>query len=313
MCIFARPVQSVGQTKIFARQTPSQHQCLVYQMLYDSEEPNAMILPLPVRDSSDEKNFQFVDLSDYPKFFNDLDRGFPFIAPQFSIGCSQSKTVTSRSLDLKVEKVGNYIASLVPTIADFSRLDPRFRLADGIWNKLPKYRNYAFAVFQLEKGNLKPHPMAMKFASATKEIFFPTLHIHDGEIHDREAFEHELYLQHASLDAKVGRYRNSDVSDRATNLVRSQKTAKHFCDIEKGLGLVSPDLLVHRKEIEGDQTNQDTLFSFPGSPEVASATSPPDSALPMASLPWLALLASGKWFFHRRDQVQADSIETRDC
>ena len=36
---------------------------------------------------------------------------------------------------LQVHEVGDYEASYVPTLADFHRLDPRFRMADEIWRR----------------------------------------------------------------------------------------------------------------------------------------------------------------------------------
>jgi hypothetical protein len=101
---------------------------------------------------------------------------------------------------LKVVSVGAYDASFVPTIADFSRLDARFRLPEGVWAKLPGYADFGFAVFKLKPGNAQVHPMAFSFPTALADtVFFPTLHIHDGEVHAKERFDHTLYLQGASV------------------------------------------------------------------------------------------------------------------
>jgi len=54
---------------------------------------------------------------------------------------------------LKVEQVGSFEASFVPTLADFQRLDPRFRLPDTVWQQLGRYAKYGFAIFQLKKGH----------------------------------------------------------------------------------------------------------------------------------------------------------------
>ena len=117
----------------------------------------------------------------------------------------------------------------MPTLADFDRLDPKFTLPQEVWAKIPEYENFGFAVFQLAAGQLRPHPMAFEFQTDKDELFFPTIHIHDGEVHQSEHFDHVLYMQHAGLDSKVGAYRNSDVEDRATGLVRSAQQASSFC------------------------------------------------------------------------------------
>jgi len=43
--------------------------------------------------------------------------------------------------------------------------------------------------FHLAQGSLKPHPMTFEFESRNKNIFFPTRHVHDGEVHPAEDFE----------------------------------------------------------------------------------------------------------------------------
>ncbi|MEM7317262.1 MAG: hypothetical protein AAF497_29400, partial [Planctomycetota bacterium] len=117
----------VANTRIFARPTGRGTQFLAYQMEYESDEPNAMILPLPVALPATEASVEFVDLSGYERFFEDLSDGFPF-KPRVSIGCSAQVDYAQAALtdDLAVVEVGSFIASFVPSVEDFSRLDPRF-------------------------------------------------------------------------------------------------------------------------------------------------------------------------------------------
>ena len=62
--------------------------------------------------------------------------------------------------------------------------------------------------------------MAFEFETRLKnEIFFPTVHIHDGEVHKREHFDHTLYLQNAEFDNVVGKYKNHNVNDKQTGFV----------------------------------------------------------------------------------------------
>jgi hypothetical protein len=80
--------------------------------------------------------------------------------------------------------VGNFVASVVPTVEDFRRLDPQFSISPEIWGKIPDYQDYSFVVFQLEELKGRPHPMAFEFETRHQEnLFFPTVHIHDGEVH----------------------------------------------------------------------------------------------------------------------------------
>lgn len=200
MCIFAQPVISVNNTQIFARQSGKGTQFLAYQMNYESRDRNAMILPVPIKQPARDDFLRFIDLKNYEAFFNDLADGFPFYSPP-SIGCSAPFDPASRN-DLEVFNVGNYIASFVPSLSDFDRLDPQFKLPNETWATIPAYERFGFAVFQLAAGSLKPHPMAFEFETDRSDLFFPTVHIHDGTVHDSEDFDHVLYMQHAGLDSR---------------------------------------------------------------------------------------------------------------
>jgi hypothetical protein len=298
MCCFSRPVLSVDTTRIFARPTGRGTQFLAYQMKYESREENAMILPVPIKQPAREDSLRFIDLKEYDKLFADLESGFPYTPPSRGIGCSdEGKSSTSA---LMVYQVGNYIASFVPTIKDFSRLDARFWLPEETWSKQPQYAGYGFAVFQLASGKLKPHPMAFEFETAETSVYFPTLHIHDGEIHETEEFDHVLYLQHAGLDSRVYPYRNADVRDRSTGIERSKFVAKEFCDAGRSQGVVNPDLLVHRVRMIGKQPNRDTVIAVIGDP-----TTP---TLNLRGLlrywPWLVVAAGVTWLFARRSKLK---------
>ena len=87
----------------------------------------------------------------------------------------------------------------MPTLKAFDRLDEAFKLPTKIWDGLPQYKDASFAVFQLKKGEKKVHPMAFEFPRRDpKTLFFPTVHIHDGTVHEKEKFDHVLYAQFES-------------------------------------------------------------------------------------------------------------------
>lgn len=298
MCCFSQPVVSVNNTQIFARPSGNGTQFLAYQMNYESRDRNAMILPLPVRQPANDKTLHFIDLSHHDAFFDDLASGFPFHSPP-SIGCSAPLDIASRH-DLEVFEVGNYIASFVPTMSDFGRLDSRFTLPNEVWASIPGYENFGFAVFQLAAGALKPHPMAFEFQTQNDELFFPTIHIHDGELHESEEFDHILYVQHAGLDSRVYGYQNSHVEDKSTGLIRSKHRASRFCNVDKSAGLIEGDLLLHRKIIRGHLPNIDTVLTLSGDPIRPSLNLRPY----LSYAPWLIALAALGWFFDRRSKIK---------
>jgi hypothetical protein len=78
------------------------------------------------------------------------------------------------------------------------RLDARFQLPREVWNALPAYADWGFCVFKLKK-QVTPrtmHPMAFEFPRRDpRSLFFPTVHIHDGRVHETATFDHVLYCQ----------------------------------------------------------------------------------------------------------------------
>jgi hypothetical protein len=264
MCCFSGSpgvVKLVGKTNIFARAVGSA-QRLAYSMNVTADEPVAMILPLPVPPGSAEDAVRFIDLSGYADFFGDLDRGFPpIVIPQPASRGPVSGGMMAVST-LEVHKVGSFEASFVPSLADFARLDERFRISDEVWRALPQYRDWGFAVFKLldlKKGffSTKPktiHPMAFEFPRRdTGQLFFPTVHVHDGKVHDKAAFDHTLYYQAA----------NELANELPTWLFRqlSEKPAGKFVDVSRSAGLIDGESTVRRILVQGSHPNRDIVMT----------------------------------------------------
>src|SRR5262245_24906536 len=203
MCCFSGKVDLVADTSIFARASADVRQFLVYEMRVKSAEELAMILPIPTPKASKEDAVKFINLEKYADFFADLRAGFP--APRALDGVKAKKDDDAHGLKLKVVEVGSFVASFVPAIKDFSRLDARFRLPADVWDKLPQYKDWGFAVFQLKKGEQKVHPMAFEFPRAdARRLFFPTVHIHDGTVQPKARFDHALYCQASAGENVMG-------------------------------------------------------------------------------------------------------------
>ncbi len=264
MCIFSRDINSVFGTKIFARTSENGKQFLVYSMGYSADLDMAMILPLPTPPSSPEDAVRFIDLSDYPSFFDDVDSIFP--KPR-----SMGDVPKSAQSILKVESVGSFEASFVPHKTDFVRLDERFRLSDHVWDQLPEYNDYGFAVFKLKAGENNIHPMAFEFPSreATK-LFFPTVHVHHGQVEPEANFNHVLYCQ--SPYQYSGWQMGIESVDRTNGF--KPFSANKFVHIEKMQGIVDSEMPIQKNHIYGMRKNQDILVSavdnIPDVPEISS-------------------------------------------
>jgi hypothetical protein len=160
---------------------------------------------------------------------------------------------------LEVHEVGDFIASFVPTLGDFDRLDARFRLPTETWNKLPEYSDWGFAVFQLRaasprSGKAKArarriHPMAFLFPTRLAEsLCFPTLHIHDGQVKKHAMFDHALFFQGEAFE---------EFADEI-----STDNAEAFVMLDKAKGIVQPDAACGKRIVVGRHPNRD-VFAGP--------------------------------------------------
>jgi hypothetical protein len=238
----------VADTSLFARFIDDDVQCLVYSMHLRSRTDVAMILPLPIRMNAREDAVSFVSFEDYPGFFDALRRLFdPPIAKDGERSLGYRAPARPR---LAVHAVGAYEASFVPTMGDWDRLDPRFRLPTAVWSALGDYATYGFAVFRLAAGTMKRiHPMALRFRSRdTKRLFFPTIHVHDGRAHRTANFDHALYYQ--------------GTLERWSIEARGAAVPMHWASFDAAAedyrGFVAPNRRVLRRDLRGKLPNSDT-------------------------------------------------------
>ena len=270
MCIFSQPVEIVADTSIFAR-SANGRQFLVYGMSYAAADL-AMVLPLPVPPNSAEDAVRFINLKRYPEFFEDLRGGFP-PPPQ----CRGAGDISADAPKLRVHDVGDFEASFVPRIDDFRRLDERFRIVPDVWDRLPAFHDFGFAVFKLKAspsrwlagirqrlfgstkadGTRKPrrvHPMAFTFPRRNPELlYFPTVHVHDREVHPDAVFDHMLYCQpDAAMD------------DYLLGWEQSRQGASEFIDVARAEGIIDPNQCCWRLPLEGRRQNRDTLVGKGG-------------------------------------------------
>jgi hypothetical protein len=264
VCIFSGPVRHVANTRIFARLSRNSGQCLVYSMQYEAQQDLAMILPLPVALPAAQASIRFLNLISYSRFFDDLDSGFPQPAMPAAAGGVPPAPGSSRGF-LPIEVVGDFVATFVPTLADFRRVDPQFKLPLWVWGQIPIYQDYGFAVFQLRarQAPTKVHPMALVFRTRMpKALFLPTVHIHDGKVHPTETFDHSLYVQDSRLRPSDQRNSFGDPANMPAKeiLIASRSVAKGFMDIRRTQGIVEPDEIALKRELRGVLPNKDTII-----------------------------------------------------
>jgi hypothetical protein len=76
-------------------------------------------------------------------------------------------------------------------------------------------------------------------------LFFPTVHIHDGKIHEKAGFDHSLFCQVAS--------------DPPTRWDESEHLADQFVKVKETQGIVDGNAHVYRKLMKGTFDNKDVL------------------------------------------------------
>jgi len=216
-------------------------QVIVYDMYLSTVSDTAMVLPIPISHRSNLE-VEFVDLSEYENFFDEVNNLFPKLRSR-----NLAVAAAGDLGYLEVKQVGSFEASFVPSQSEFSRLDPRFSLSESILEKLPQYVNYGFVVFKLRKGESNIHPMAFWFeTSEIKKLFYPTIHVHDGEVHEHEEFSHTLYAQ-GDLVSYPGL--SSTVSTSGSEILKDISV--------KSKGVVSRDSEIHRQYLIGELPNKD--------------------------------------------------------
>jgi hypothetical protein len=219
-------------------------------MTINAEKELAMILPLPVKTPAGEKDVKFIDLTEYAEFFGDMEIGFQPPPPKATRGVATLSAASASVRTLEVVQVGSFEASFVPTQNDFSRLDERFRLPADAWKQLPQYESYGFAIFKLKSGEMKVHPMAFSFLrQKTKALFFPTVHIHDGKVHEKADFDHALYCQ-PTHDERPAIHTWKESRGHPTSFMQLNKTK----------GIVVADQHCYKKEMRGMLANKDTFL-----------------------------------------------------
>ena len=244
--LFQKPVH-VSATNIFTRMITPGVQALAYSMNLDTREPVAMVLPLPVVPGSGEDAVTFVDLSAEPKMFEHLAHLFEIMQPLARKGGLQFPSRAEQTL--VVHEVGSFVASYVPTRADFARLDPRFRLPEVLFDAVPQYADYGFAVFQLEPGKVTVHPMALTFPTREpSKLFFPTVHVHDGRFHSRAKFDHALYFQTPRCTTRPETAPYGGFEGDAVGWIEPTRDYA---------GLVKPNQVMLRRTLRGKHANED--------------------------------------------------------
>ncbi len=259
MCCFSRSVRHVSATRIFARALDEGRQALAYAMNLEIDEALAMVLPLPVAPGGGDDTVSFVSLEGYAELFADLDRAFPAPVTR-SQGLAFAPAARLRP-KLAVHDVGAFEASYVPSPGDFDRLDARFRVPAALLSARPAYRDFGFAVFRLKPqkswlGAVKRqtvHPMAFTFPRRDpRALFCPTLHVHDGTVPERAAFDHALYCQS-----------DDEVLTRTFAWTKSPENAARSVDAARTRGLVNGPAPLFLRRIDGDHPNIDVSVAPP--------------------------------------------------
>lgn len=270
MCIFSGDVTSVGGTKIFANLRPGR-QALVYSMSIDAPDELAMILPVPVPAGTPEDAVRFVGLDGYNEFFGDLARG-GYVSGRREDPFAAGGAVPLGA-PLRVQTVGSFDASFVPTAADVERVDTRFQLPRATWDALvsgrgeaPDYRDWGFCVFKLRRGAYNVHPMALVFPTRfTDRAYFPTVHVHDGQLVTQANFDHTLYLQ---VGDREPTHMEPGVDLPASWAWKcSSRAAREFMDLERAKGLVDPSAPCWRIVVQNDYRNVDVYAAVPATLE----------------------------------------------
>jgi hypothetical protein len=82
------------------------------------------------------------------------------------------------------------------------------------------------------------------------QLFFPTVHIHDGKVHPRAGFDHILYCQPEGMD-----YPNF-----GGQWEESTTPARGFMKVADTKGIIQPEQHCYKRELRGQLANKDTVL-----------------------------------------------------
>ncbi len=236
MGCFSGNVSRVANTRIFARATNRGTQIIVYQMEYTAGSDVALILPLPTPPDIAPDAVRFPSLSGYPDLFADIDKGFPL---------TRNAPTTKQATHVMTHEVGSFEASFVPTQKQLDALDARFRIPLNVWNQLPEYSEFGFAVFKLRAGTNTVQPLAVEFPTRNPQLlYFPTLDLRNDQVTEEANFDHDLFCQ-----ARAGWLRSYDV-------------AGAFVDIPRAQELLDAGERISRMTVQGIHPNSDILVGL---------------------------------------------------
>jgi hypothetical protein len=150
------------------------------------------------------------------------------------------------------------VAMVLPLPVPTGCADDAVRFIDmSSWPKF--FAEWGYAVVKL--GPLAQltgiHPMALEFPRRDPErVFFPTVHVHDGEVHPRAKFDHQLYCQDVEGVRRNHWYRA--VRNRSP-WVESSMPLKDVA-FESVKEILRVDQPCYRTELEGMHPNEDIVI-----------------------------------------------------
>jgi hypothetical protein len=209
MCIILSQVDKVSNTKIYVSpDKENKRQLTIYSNEVATRTKNAMILPVP-----NPESIELVDLSKYPKFFEDCENCFYNLLTYSTRSFMAERAYASASL-LPVVQVGSYLASIVPSFDDFMRIDRSiFDVNNDLIPLLAKHyqTGFGFIICLLDEGKHMYHPFA--YTHKLKEnnrLFIPTRHYHPGEANQYADWDHVIYSPITELhNTREKRFRDS--------------------------------------------------------------------------------------------------------
>ena len=83
-----------------------------------------------------------------------------------------------------------------------------------------------------------------------RAIFFPTVHIHDGQVHEKAEFDHSIYCQPRP--------------DELLSIHKWEESYTHpagFMQVDKTKGIILPDQHCYKRGLHGYLANRDTFLA----------------------------------------------------
>ena len=199
MCIFSGPVAGVHGTKIFTTLLADGRQFTCYRnkVQLENAQPVAMLLPFPNPTGATTGTIEMFDMSQYERFFDDLETCFPDPRANTKGVRSMSLAGFGSTSPIPVLQCGPYDYSMAPTYDELANIQwEHFAINPSVKGLLATHyaQGFGFLVCLCTKSGAYSTLGVLHPPRAPGVLYVPTMHAHGGDDDGPVDWDHVIYV-----------------------------------------------------------------------------------------------------------------------